>query len=182
MATREQKHRAGHYEILGETLAKFEFFEAGWNPYQRYLDVDKVDFILRKRKGAELTYREVQVKYGKLYDCTRPWEKPLFDVTSWRFFNDEEFVPFLTRKDFFLAYVLAHDSGYTGDIFIFPVKAFHDLLRKAVVAGGKRRVYMSRSIADRSRWYFRISSRFDAISKDTCIDISQYRRNFELLH
>jgi len=27
-----------------------------------------------------------------------------------------------------------------------------------------------------------ISSRFDVISTDTCIDISRYRRNFEVLH
>ena len=78
MATREQKHRAGHYEILGETLAKFEFFEAGWNPYQRYLDVDKVDFVLRKRRANRVVYREVQVKYGKLYDCGLKWEQPMF--------------------------------------------------------------------------------------------------------
>ena len=36
------RSRAGHYEILGETYAKFEFFEKGWNPYSRFLDVDKV--------------------------------------------------------------------------------------------------------------------------------------------
>ena len=75
MATRQQKAQAGHYEILGETLAKFEFFEAGWNPYQRYLDVDKVDFILRRRVADKVTYREVQVKYGKLYDCGPKWEQ-----------------------------------------------------------------------------------------------------------
>src|SRR5262245_54072774 len=90
MATREQKFKAGHYEILGETLAQFEFFEAGWNPYQRYLDVDKVDFILRRRLDDRVVYKEVQVKYGKLYDCGQKWEKPLFDVTSWRFFRHDE--------------------------------------------------------------------------------------------
>ena len=47
------RSRAGHYEILGETYAKFEFFEKGWNPYSRFLDVDKVDLILRRRiEGA----------------------------------------------------------------------------------------------------------------------------------
>ncbi len=30
------RSRAGHYEILGETYAKFEFFEKGWNPYTRF--------------------------------------------------------------------------------------------------------------------------------------------------
>jgi hypothetical protein len=40
---RDLKQKAGHYEILGETYAKFEFFQHGWNPYSRFLDVDKVD-------------------------------------------------------------------------------------------------------------------------------------------
>jgi hypothetical protein len=39
----DMRSRAGHYEILGETYAKFEFFEKGWNPYSRFLDVDKVE-------------------------------------------------------------------------------------------------------------------------------------------
>src|SRR5216683_7430363 len=34
----DMRSRAGHYEVLGETYAKFEFFEKGWNPYSRFLD------------------------------------------------------------------------------------------------------------------------------------------------
>lgn len=60
----EARRKAGHYEILGETYAKFEFFENGWNPYSRFLDVDKVDLILRRRDTDQPIYREVQVKYG----------------------------------------------------------------------------------------------------------------------
>lgn len=44
----EVRRRAGHYEILGETVAKFELFQKGWNPSSRFLDVDKVDLILRR--------------------------------------------------------------------------------------------------------------------------------------
>lgn len=61
------RHKAGHLEILGETIAKFEFFERGWNPYSRFLDVDKVDLILRRTENDSPVYREVQVKYGS---CT----------------------------------------------------------------------------------------------------------------
>lgn len=61
--SKENKARAGHQEIQGETIAKFEFFEHGFNPYSRYLDVDKVDLILRKRSGNSVKYKEVQVKY-----------------------------------------------------------------------------------------------------------------------
>jgi len=181
MATRQQKVRAGHYEILGETLAKFEFFEAGWNPYQRYLDVDKVDFVLRRRLPDKVIYREVQVKYGKLHDCGPRWEKALFDVTSWRFFKHDEFKDQANRKDLFLAYLLAHDSGYKGDIFLFPISTFHDLLSQAHVSGEKRMCWISRSVRDPDRWLFRLKRGFDEINRDTCADVTKYRRNFKIL-
>src|SRR6266540_5580899 len=63
----ELRRRAGHYEILGETYATFEFFQQGWNPYTRFLDVDKVDLILRRSQAGIPCYREVQVKFGKLF-------------------------------------------------------------------------------------------------------------------
>jgi hypothetical protein len=97
MLSKDDKLKAGHYEILGETLAKFELFEAGWNPYERYLDVDKVDLILRRRTGQKIIYREVQVKYEKLYDVSTGWKAELFDRTSWQFFNADEFAEFYER-------------------------------------------------------------------------------------
>jgi hypothetical protein len=45
--------------VLGETYAKFEFFEKGWNPYTRFLDLDKVDLILRRRTTTGRLYREI---------------------------------------------------------------------------------------------------------------------------
>jgi len=113
------KSKAGHYEILGETYAKFEFFENGWNPYSRFLDVDKVDLILRRKVNGEKIYREVQVKYGKLYDIGTvgtAWARRLFDFSSWRFFKEDEFTAQLNDAGFFIAYVLAADIGYRGDI------------------------------------------------------------------
>ncbi len=92
--------KAGHYEILGETYAKFEFFENGWNPYARFLDIDKVDLILRRRGSDGPTYREVQVKYGKLHEVGAKWEQKLFDLTSWRFFREKEFDDFADHVDF----------------------------------------------------------------------------------
>src|SRR3990172_299842 len=85
------RRKAGHYEILGETYAKLEFFQRGWNPYSRFLDVDKVDLVLRRTKRGSPEYREVQVKFGKLYEVGNAWEQRLFDVTSWRFFKTDEF-------------------------------------------------------------------------------------------
>ena len=95
------RRKAGHYEILGETYAKFEFFENGWNPYSRFLDVDKVDLILRRRDTDRPLYREVQVKYGKLYAVGSQWEQTLFDLTSWRFFREGEFNDYLNHPNFF---------------------------------------------------------------------------------
>src|ERR1017187_10808916 len=94
----DMRSKAGHYEVLGETYAKFEFFEKGWNPYTRFLDVDKVDLILRRRIGGQIVYREIQVKFGKLYPVGSAWEREHFDFTSWRFFKEEEFSGHLDRK------------------------------------------------------------------------------------
>jgi hypothetical protein len=173
------RSRAGHYEILGETHAKYEFFQQGWNPYSRFLDVDKVDLVLRRVRKGVPTYREVQVKFGKLYAVKGRWQSRLFDVTSWRFFKKGEFDK--VGAQLFLAYVMAADSGYSGDIFIFPIRDFARIIRCAPIAGGKHRVYISRCLDDPNRWVLRRRGRFDAIDEATCLDVSSYRRNFELL-
>jgi hypothetical protein len=176
------RRHAGHYEILGETYAKFEFFESGWNPYARFLDADKVDFILRRRQGNRIIYREIQVKYGKLFRCTLKWELPLFDITSWRFFKEHEFDPFLDHPSFFVTYILAEDIGYRGDIFIFPVRDFARLLREAIPSGdNKRTVYISRLKDEPERWVLRRLRKFSAVDDSSTVDVSQYRRNFSVL-
>jgi hypothetical protein len=176
-----QKQKAGHYEILGETLAKFEFFENGWNPYSRYLDIDRVDLILRRVVNGCPVYREIQVKYGKLYDCDAKWETPLFDMTSWRFFKRNEFEDSSHRADFFIAYVLSHDTGYKGDIFIFPVVDFGDLISRSIPSGDKAKMYLSRTRTAESRWYLRCKNKFEDISEETCYEVTKYRRAFNLL-
>lgn len=178
------RSKAGHYEILGETYAKFEFFENGWNPYSRFLDVDKVDLILRRNINGKTTYREIQVKYGKLHDVEPKWEAALFDVTSWRFFREDEFKEFIERTDFFIAYVLAHDIGYRGDIFIFPIKDFVSMLKQAIPVAsnaGQRKVYLSRLKSDQTKWVLRKKSKFVEISDDVTLDVSKYRRDFAIL-
>jgi len=181
LLTASEKRRAGHYEILGETLAKFEFFQNGWNPYARFLDVDKVDLIIRRVIDGIPDYREIQVKYGKLYDCNIKWEQSLFDVTSWRFFKKDEFDKFAYRSDFFIAYVLAHDTGYNGDIFIFPVADFRDILSQSIPSKEKVKTYISRSLTEPSRWFLRRKNRFEEICDDACHEVTMYRRNFGLL-
>ena len=175
------RRKASHYEILGETYAKFEFFEQGWNPYSRFLDVDKVDVILRRNEAGKRIYREVQVKYGKLHRVGQAWEKQLFDLTSWRFFKESEFEGYLDQKNFFVAYVLAADIGYRGDIFIFPVQDFVRAIRCAIPSKGERKVFLSRPLDQPERWVLRRQSRFGAIDEKTCLDVSRYRRNFDAL-
>jgi hypothetical protein len=180
--TAGMRSRAGHYEILGETYAKFEFFENGWNPYSRFLDIDKVDLILRRRtKAGQRVYREVQVKYGKLYAVSQVWERELFDFTSWRFFREDEFASQLGQKDFFIAYVLARDIGYNRDIFIFPVRDFEKVIRCGISSKGHRKVYISRLKGEQERWVLRRATRFSEITDATCLDVTAYRRNFAAL-
>jgi hypothetical protein len=172
--------KAGHYEIVGETYAKVEFFEQGWNPYSRFLDVDKVDLILRRVVKGVPIFREVQVKFGKLYRVGSAWERRLFDVTSWRFFKDGEFQQ--ASPSLYIAYVMAEDEGYRGDFFVFPVHAFASFINAAPIAGGKRRVYISRTLEEPKRWVLRRKTSFDRLTTETCLDVSQYWRNFGVLN
>lgn len=179
--SKERKARAGHYEIQGETIAKFEFFDHGFNPYSRYLDVDKVDLLLRKRTGKKISYIEVQVKYGRLYLCDKPrLAAKNFDFTSWRFFKLDEFKH--VHNNLFLAYVLAHPSGYRGDIFIFPARKFDQLINQAIISntkkGKKAKVYIAHSIQN-DRWYLCKKWNFAEINDETTIDVTAYRRNFD---
>lgn len=172
--------------MLGETYAKFEFFEKGWNPYSRFLDVDKVDLILRRRTATGRLYREIQVKFGKLYPVGPEWERRLFDFTSWRFFKEDEFVAQMDQKDFFIAYVLSRDPtpdkpAYQGDIFIFPVRDFDRLIRCGIPSKGQRKIYISRLKGDAERWVLRRANRFDEVTDDTCLNVTAYRRNFDAL-
>jgi hypothetical protein len=175
----ELRRRAGHYEILGETYARFEFFQHRWNPYSRFLDVDKVDLVLRRVQGGSPIYREVQVKFGKLYRVGQAWERRLFDVTSWRFFRDNEFER--AGGHLFIAYVMSEDDEYRGDFFIFPAHEFSSIIRSAPVSGGKRRVCISRCLKNPQCWVLRRQGRFDDVSDESCLDVSKYRRNFGLL-
>jgi len=178
----DDRRKAGHYEIVGETYAKLEFFENGWNPYSRFLDVDKVDLILRRKGSGQRIYREVQVKFGKLFEVKAVWERKLFDVTSWRFFKEDELAARLDQKDFFIAYVLAPEIGYQGDIFIFPVRAFVESIRCAPSSKGQQRVVISRLRDEPKRWFLRrIMKSFPGVTGETCLELSEYRRNFSVL-
>jgi hypothetical protein len=176
---RDAHQKAGHYEALGETLAKFEFFQRGWNPYTRFLDVEKVDLILRRVTNDVVEHREVQVMFGRLAPVEAAWEKSLFDVTSWRLFKNDEFAA--ARPSLWIAYVMSEEDRYRGDIFILPAQTLGSLIARAPIAGDKRRVYISRTLDKPARWVLRRQNRFDQVSADSCIDVTQYYRAFSSL-
>lgn len=178
-----KKQKAGHYEVLGETLAKFEFFQNEWHPYTHFLDVDKVDIVLRRRRGNSVEYRDVQVKYGKLYEIMAKWEHKLFCTTSWQFFTAKELQGLEDRKGLYLAYVLSRDNRYLGDIFIFPITDFVAAVRQSVRSGEDRyKVYISKGHSDDNHWYVRRQGRkFETLDEPSVFDVSQYYRNFACL-
>ncbi|HYH10219.1 MAG TPA: hypothetical protein VEK11_24435 [Thermoanaerobaculia bacterium] len=103
-----------------------------------------VDLVLRRRGGSKRECRETHVKYGRLWtigpENGHKWERPLFDRTSWRFFHDSEFAADGADAGLLIAYVLAGDEGYRGDIFIFAVHEFMHIVRAAIpVSGGAER-------------------------------------------
>jgi hypothetical protein len=181
--TTAMRHKAGHQEILGETLAKFEFFQKGWHPYSRFLDIDKVDLILRRRLADKIEYREVQVKFGKLYMRMSAWEHKLFTCSSWRFFTEKDLDDMTGRVGLFLAYVLCRDEGFKGDMLIFPINDFVKIVRSSHKSGsGKYKVYISCTSGDEPRWYVRRQERkFDTLNDKTVVDVTDYYRNFQYL-
>lgn len=180
MIGKESLLKAGHYEIQGETIAKFEFFDNGFNPYSRYLDVDKVDLILRKRDKMGIRYIEVQVKYGRLYQCKEKWTSRLFDFTSWKMFKLDAFKD--ARSELFIAMVLNNPSGYQGDIFIFPSLYFDKLINMGIHANTKKgkisKIYIAHCRTN-NRWYLWKKWKFDEINNKTALDVTKYRRNFK---
>jgi hypothetical protein len=183
LSEKEKKQKAGHYEVLGETLAKFEFFQNGWDPYTHFLDVDKVDLALRRRRGNLVEYRDVQVKYGKLYENMSKFEHKLFCTTSWRFFTVKELEDLEYRKGLYLAYVLSRDDRYRGDIFIFPINEFVAAVKQAVKAGDDRyKVYISKGHSGDKDWYVRRQGRkFEKLDETSVLDVSKHYRNFACL-
>ena len=56
------------------------------------------------------------------------------------------------------------------------------VIQSAILCGnGKRKVYISRLKGESERWFVRRKTRFTEIADQTCMDVSNYRRNFGLL-
>jgi len=174
--------RAGHQEIHGENIAQFEFSQAGWNPFKHYVDVDKVDLLLRRRTPPNPPeYREVQVKWCRSWKITG-WRGKFFTHVSWRNFTTEDFADY--RPELFIAFVTPNaEQIYTGDIFIFRSRDFHELiLRCPAFKLGTNRKFFELGQHHDGRWFLLLkrnaSKHLDA---DTGVEITSAWRNFDLL-
>lgn len=177
--------RSGHLEIIGETAAKLLFFQQGWNPYSRFLDVDRVDLILRRNRNNEPEYREIQVKYRRLYEGDKPsrWDFKLFSSTAWYGADINEFATH--RPGFFVMFIFGYPNRrIETDVLIFPSCDLHEIIQRSPLQkkGGDARVlYISKSRAD-SRWYVRRTrNKFAGINATNCEDVTKYRNNFASL-
>ena len=177
--------RPGHLEIIGETAAKILLYQKGWNPYTRFLDEDKVDLIARRNVGNTPVYREIQVKYRRLYEPANPsgWEAKLFDVTAWYTADEDEFIAH--RQGLFIMFLFFYpDRRPENDVLLFPSGDLHAMIKRAPQhkKGSKTKsLYISRSCVD-SRWYVRLTrQKFAQIDASNCIDVSKYQNNFVIL-
>jgi hypothetical protein len=179
------EQRSGHLEIIGETAAKLLLFQKGWNPYSRFLDVDKVDLILRRNRKNNPEYREIQVKYRRLYgnDKSTGWASKFFSATAWYTAETDEFASH--RPGFFVMFIFGYSNrALEKDVLIFPSRDLHDIIQRCPLHkknGDKRSLYISKSCAD-SRWYVRLTRRkFVQIDPNTGVDVTKYRNNFAVL-
>jgi len=177
---KEKKRRPGSLGIIGETAAKLLFHEKGWNPFTHFIDEDKVDLILRRSRGNKPEYREIQVKYRRLYD-NRPsrWARKLFLETIKYDVKADEFKN--RRKNFFVLFVFGYpQQAIEKDVLLFPSKDLHQIIKKTY--GTKAKVlYISKAL-DGKRWLaLRKRRKFHQINHKTCQDVSRYLNNFKIL-
>lgn len=184
-ADKGTRAKAGHQEILGETIAKFELFRNGWNPYSRFLDAERIDLVARKNTGKEILYADVQVKKITLFRVGEKWASQLFDVVAWRLFKGTEFDD--CNPNLVVALVLIQGENgesitdYQGDIFLFTAARFSELLKQAVPSKGVK-MLLARSVSDPSRWFWcKAWNSKMGLDPASVIEVSDARQAFHVL-
>jgi hypothetical protein len=177
--------RSGHLEIIGETSAKLLLFQKGWNPYSRFLDVDKVDLILRRNRNKVIEYREIQVKYRRLFEpkSSSRWEHKLFNAAAWYTADPDEFSNH--RSGFFVMFIFGYpDRRIEKDVLIFPSSDLHAIIQRAPKhkkTSETRVLYISKSSANDS-WHVRLCrNKFLEINDTTCVDVTKYLNAYAML-
>jgi hypothetical protein len=75
---------------------------------------------------------------------------------------------------------MSRDERYLGDLFVFPIREFAALISRAPLSGGKHKVYISRQ-KDSERWFLRCQTKFEAVTEESCAEVTSYYRAFNLL-
>lgn len=120
----KNKIKTGHKEIISETIAKIRFFKEGINAYSRFLDTQRIDFIVRVDKpGGKVDYKEIQVKYCRAYKISRKKYKM---VHGWTTIDKNKL---RIAPNFYYVVIVGLDDP---NFFIFPSKEFVELLKKYV--------------------------------------------------
>jgi hypothetical protein len=172
------KMGSGHLEVIGETIAKIRFFENGINSYSRFLDRDRVDFVIRVPRPGGVIFKEIQVKYSKYYlQRTRGKEIP----HAWVKVAETKL-----RFDPVLNYLFV--VGYEKPIlFIIPSLSLKEMLPLVRVSSSKKgRIFhfdMYEFAPGRWGIYKRESERVGIgyFDPDNYVDLSDYTNNFEIL-
>ena len=155
--------KAGHKEIIGETIAKLVLHRHGFNPYSRFLDKEAIDLIVRNDKGGKVTYNEIQIKYSKKYKD--PKENYWFSI------QQSTFKP---RHYFYFMFICENEDK----IIIIPSLTVGKLCEniKLSVPKGK----------ELGKWHFIVDRRGDDYILRTkkgndSINVTNYLNNFDVL-
>ncbi len=149
--------KAGHKEVIGETIAKLRLFYEGFNVYSRFLDVDAVDFIIRDRKKKKVFYKEIQMKYSKYYPSSKDY---WFGVSKTSFEH---------RENHFFMFI----CGEIEKIFIIPSKKMNNFLKKFNEDEKKWHVVIRER---KNMWYFATRGR-----SQKSVNITEFLNQFSLL-
>ncbi|MGA2281619.1 MAG: hypothetical protein ABSG80_15105 [Verrucomicrobiota bacterium] len=175
------KVKSGHQEIIGETLAKLWLFEQGWDPYDRFLDRYKVDFVLRTQKASAPVYRDIQVKFRSLHPPCK-WMKPMFSVHTGIRLGKDDFKDH--RPELFVVVVLRTKSQpYQTDYFTFPSKWFRERIQEApFYKKNVSKIVSFAKAATADNWFIlKQRKKFLQVNVETCLNIDSYRNNAALL-
>ena len=147
--------KAGLEGIIGERKAVGKLLELSYQVFEKTIDADAIDLVVRCKKGRNILFREIQVKYSKYYEKSKNY---------WFSIQASTYKP---RDDYFFMFV----CGDENHIFIISSKELKNYLKKMLwhEKGNKWMIYI---INRKNKWYFRTKSGRENI------DITEYLNDF----
>jgi hypothetical protein len=150
----ERQIKSGHREIIGETIAKLKLFDEGFNVYSRFLDIEGIDFIVRRRKGKKIRYIEIQMKYSRPYHNEKAYWYGIQKGT------------FEARQELYYMFI----CGDIEKIFIVPSSKLKYYLLKFNQDEKKWHIHIKE---DKNMWYFLTKAKYKHIN------ITEYLNSFK---